>query len=152
MSNITIIEAKRTIEITKAFAQKSAKYGSPEYLELREARHDFPNFKVVTKVSKSNNGATKGITFAYMKSYIEKHDDEDHSIMKVFEELRGKSGDAESAMAPSLTYGEIKAWFFEQFPEIEDFHKERSARMDAIKKARADKREAEKRESMKRSA
>ncbi|MDD7121899.1 MAG: hypothetical protein PUH81_04325 [Clostridiales bacterium] len=42
MSNITIIEAKRTIEITKAFAQKSAKYGSPEYLELREARHDFP--------------------------------------------------------------------------------------------------------------
>ena len=106
----------------------------------------------MTKVSKSNIGATKGITFAYMKSYIEKHDDEDHSIMKVFEELRGKSSDAESAMAPSLTYGEIKAWFFEQFPEIEDFHKERSARMDAIKKARADKREAEKRESMKRSA
>ena len=35
-----------TIEITKTFAQKAARVGSPEYFELLEVRHNFPKFKV----------------------------------------------------------------------------------------------------------
>ena len=117
MTTMKINEKKFTIEITKTFAQKASRVGSPEYFELLEVRHNFPMFKVVVNQTKSKD-SFKGLTYEYMKKYIQTHDDENGSNMAVFMELRGKSEEADDAQAESLTYGEIKMWFLNTYPEV----------------------------------
>ncbi len=53
MSNITINNKARTIEINKTFAAASSKYGSPEYKELQDAPRDYPDFRVITVAQKA---------------------------------------------------------------------------------------------------
>ena len=132
MTTMKINEKKNTIEITKTFAQKAARVGSPEYFELLEVRHNFPKFKVVVNQTKSKD-SFKGLTYAYMEKYIKAHDDKEGSNMAVFNELRGKGDDAEGAMADSMSYGEIKLWFLDTYPEIKNFHESRADRIKAIK-------------------
>ena len=133
MTTMKINEKKNTIEITKTFAQKAARVGSPEYFELLEVRRNFPNFKVVVKQTKSKD-SFKGLTYDYMKKYILAHDDEEGSNMAVFNELRGTivEGDDE-LQADSMSYGEIKLWFLDTYPEIKNFHESRAERIKAIK-------------------
>ena len=75
MNTMKINEKKFTIEVTKSFAQKASRVGSPEYYELLEVRHNFPKFKVVVNQTKSKD-SFKGLTYEYMKKYIQTHDDE----------------------------------------------------------------------------
>ena len=133
MTTMKINEKKNTIEITKTFAQKAARVGSPEYYELLEVRHNFPKFKVVVNQTKSKD-SFKGLTYEYMAKYILAHDDKEGSNMAVFNELRGTivEGDDE-LQAESLTYGEIKLWFLDTYPEIKNFHESRADRIKAIK-------------------
>ena len=132
MTTMKINEKKNTIEITKTFAQKAARVGSPEYFELLEVRHNFPKFKVVVNQTKSKD-SFKGLTYAYMEKYILAHDDKEGSNMAIFNELRGKSTAADEAQADSLTYGEIKLWFLDTYPAIKNFHESRADRIKAIK-------------------
>ena len=132
MNTMKINEKKFTIEVTKSFAQKASRVGSPEYYELLEVRHNFPKFKVVVNQTKSKD-SFKGLTYEYMKKYIQNHDDEKGSNMAVFMELRGKSEEADDAQADSMSYGEIKLWFLDAYPEIKSFHESRADRIKAIK-------------------
>ena len=66
-----------------------------------------------------------------IEKYIMAHDDEEKSIMAEYKSLRGMSDEAEAACAESLSYGEIKAWFLKEFPEIAEFHKKREAMLAA---------------------
>ena len=132
MNTMKINEKKFTIEVTKSFAQKASRVGSPEYYELLEVRHNFPKFKVVVNQTKSKD-SFKGLTYEYMKKYIQTHDDEKGSNMAVFMELRGKSEEADEAQADSMSYGEIKLWFLDTYPEIKNFHESRADRIKAIK-------------------
>lgn len=132
MNTMKINEKKFTIEVTKSFAQKASRVGSPEYYELLEVRHNFPKFKVVVNQTKSKD-SFKGLTYEYMKKYIQTHDDEKGSNMAVFMELRGKSEEADEAQADSMSYGEIKLWFLDTYPEIKNFHESRADRIQAIK-------------------
>ena len=102
MTTMKINEKKNTIEITKTFAQKAARVGSPEYFELLEVRHNFPKFKVVVNQTKSKD-SFKGLTYEYMEKYIKAHDDKEGSNMAVFNELRGKGDDAEGARKASFS-------------------------------------------------
>ncbi len=122
---MTINSKRMTIEVTKAFAKKASKFNTKEYKELQSVRRDYPNFEVVVRTSKPNKNSYKGLTFEYMETYIKAHDDENNSIMKDFLDLRGQSEEAIEAMADSASYGEIKAWFFEQYPQIKKFHERR---------------------------
>lgn len=132
MTTMKINEKKFAIEITKTYAQKANRVGSPEYYELLEVRRNFPNFKVVVKQTKSKD-SFKGLTYAYMEKYILAHDDKEGSNMAIFNELRGKSTAADEAQADSLTYGEIKLWFLDTYPAIKNFHESRADRIKAIK-------------------
>ena len=67
---IRINEAKRELEITKAFANKANKYGTSEYDDLQKARRDYPKFKVVIRHTKKNVDGFKGLTLEYMEKYI----------------------------------------------------------------------------------
>ena len=122
---MTINYKNRTIEITKKFEKAASRFGSDEYNMLRQARNDNPSFRVVVIKRKASSKSFKGLTYDYMKKYIEAHDDESKSIISEFNDLRAKSADAEAACADSLSYGEIKVWFLNKYPEIKEFHENR---------------------------
>lgn len=139
--NITINAKNRTIEINKATATAAAKFGTEAYKLLQEARRDNPGYRVVTVAKKTAKPTFKGLTFDYMKKYIEKHDDAEKSIMAEYLFLRGESAEAKDVNADSASYGEIKDWFFETFPEIEKFHKDRETLLKKIEDQRKAKKE-----------
>ena len=87
----------------------------------------------------------KGLTYEYMEKYILAHDDKEGSNMAIFNELRGTivEGDDE-LQAESLTYGEIKMWFLDTYPEVEDMNKTVDDILAKAKKNREAKREAAK--------
>ena len=128
MTDILISESKKTLEITKTFAKAASRYGSEAYMELRSARNDFPDFRVVIrKTVTKKQTCFKGLTYAYMEKYIEAHDDEKGTAMKKFLDLRGQSDEAKEALAESCSYKEIKTWFLGQYTEINEFHSTRAA-------------------------
>ena len=128
-----INEKKNAIELSKKEAAAAAKFGSDEYKALQEARKDYPGFKVVTITRKSTakKESYKGLTYAYMETYIQKHDDDDQSIMAEYKMLRGLTEEAEEALAVSFTYLEMKDWFLKKFPAIAEFHKKRESLLAA---------------------
>jgi hypothetical protein len=123
-----INEKKMAIEMTKKFAAAARKFGTKQYRDLQEARRDYPNFKVVTVTRKATakKNTFKGLTYEYMKMYIEKHDDDDKSIMAEYKMLRGLTDEAEEVLAESFTYLEMKDWFLKKFPAIASFHEARA--------------------------
>lgn len=124
---MTINFHSNSIEMTKKFAKAASRFGSDEYKQLQEARKDYPTFKIVT-VSRNTTGKRetyKGLTYEYMEMYIQKHDDEEKSIMAEYLMLRGKTEEAKEALAESCTYLEMRAWFLAKFPAIANFHETR---------------------------
>lgn len=133
MTNITINDKKMTIEMTKAVANRAKKFNTVEYKDLQMVRKDYPNYTVVIKTStkKNNKNQFKGLTYNYMEKYIEAHDDDEQSIMNEYLDMRALSEDAKEAMADALSYGEIKAWFLDKYPQIKEFHTRRENLMVA---------------------
>jgi len=98
--------------------------------------------------------AFKGLTYEYMEIYIEKHDDEEKSIMAEFKMLRAEDDVSVAMDAESESYLVIRNWFLEQYPAVREFHEKREqvvgsirmkkeaeklARLEAAKKARREK-------------
>ena len=128
-----INEKKMAIEMTKKFAAAARKFGTKQYRDLQEARRDYPNFKVVTVTRKATNcqDTYKGLTYKFMESYIQKHDDDSKTIMAEFLTLRGMSEAATQNLLEPYSYNEMKTWFLKTFPAIAEFHKQCDARVAA---------------------
>ena len=118
-----INEKKNTIEITKTFAQKATRVGSPEYYELLKVRQENPSCTVEVKQTKSKD-SFKGLTYDFMENYIKNHDDAEQSIMAEYLDLRGLSEEAKVNLMDPYTYGDMKKWFLNKFPAIAEFHKQ----------------------------
>ena len=133
MTTITVSVRTHSLVLTKAFAAKAAIFGSDEYKMLQEARRDYPGYKVT--VGKAKNKEQKniyaGLDYTYMEKYIAAHDDDEKSIMAEYLMLRGKTDEAEEALAESFTYLEMKDWFLKKFPAIASFHEARAKLMAA---------------------
>ena len=127
MKTITISYTTNTIDITKKFAEAAGKFGSDEYKELQQARRDNPGFtiNVIAAKKKTTKNNFAGLTFKYMESYIEAHDNKEKTIMAEYLELRGKSNEAMEIGAESASIFEIKKWFLNQFSEIKEFYEKR---------------------------
>ena len=116
----------KTIELTKAEANKAGKYGTEAYEQLIEVQHNFPEYRLdIVKAKVKTNDGLKGLTFDYMESYIKKNGNEEQET--AFADLRN-AGDVMGVS--SVSYGQIKKWFLEQFPEIMAY----SQRIDSILK------------------
>ena len=76
-NNITINSKNNTIEITKKFVAAAKRFGTPEYEDLQSVRRDYPKYRIEVKTTAKKTDSFKGLTFSYMKSYIQKHDDEE---------------------------------------------------------------------------
>lgn len=119
MNNIRINEANKTIEVTKAFYKEASNFGTDEYKMLKEARTDFPTFKVIAKSAGKKNGTFKGLTINYMKTYIKDHEPDN---MKDFNILCGLDENGEKVeLAATATYGEIKSWFLKKYPVFNEY-------------------------------
>lgn len=127
MTNIKINNKNRTIEMTtKKFAAAASCYGTSAYKELQEARRDYPDYRVITKATRVKKvDKHKGLTYKFMENFIKKHDDESGSVMAEFNNLRATSEEAKDFGAEAVSYGEIKTWFFKQYPEFAEFQKKR---------------------------
>ena len=128
----------KKIEMTKTEAAKAGKYNSPEYNELAALMERFPTFEIViVKTNTKSVDHLKGLTYEFMESYIKDHKEE---LLTEFYELCGKDEKGKKLdFGIKLSYGEVRMWFLEQFPEIENFEarKKLDDKMDAIRKARA---------------
>lgn len=118
-----------TIEMTKTEANAASKYGSDAYKALKEIRVDFPTYRIVVKATSSKKqNAFKGLTYDYMEAYIEAHDDECKTKMQEFKTLRATDSD----LVTSCSYGEIKKWFLNAFPELDSPQKKAAEIMGNI--------------------
>ena len=96
----------------------------------------FPAFRIeVVKPSAKRTDHFKGLTRAYMKQYVESHDPKK---LADFYALCGldESGKKQE-LAAAASYGELKMWFLEQFPEIEQMSENIRRIMDRTREARA---------------
>lgn len=115
--------ARKVIEMNKAEAKAAGTYGTVEFEELANLRKEFPNFRIVTKASKSKDNM-KGLDTPFMEKYIKEHDDEDHTMLKEFYSLRGLDENGKKKQfAQAVPYGTLKQWFLTYFPEVADMNK-----------------------------
>lgn len=134
----------KVIEMTKVEAKKAGIVGTAEFDQLKELREAYPTFRIEVKASKSKS-TMKGLTIPYMKKYIEAHDDAEKTNMTIFNSLRGLDEDGnEIALARVATYGELKMWFLDTYPEVENMNKTVDDILAKAKKNREAKREAAK--------
>ena len=108
-----------TIELTKTEMKEAETFGSQMYKDLREARQDNPNYRVKVVSPGKKVDHHKGLTADAMKKFIQKHDDENQTILKEFYQLRGLTPEGkEDVFGCAVSYGELKQWFFAQYPEF----------------------------------
>ena len=128
----------KKIEMTKTEAVKAGKIGSEKYEELNTLMNRFPTFEIsIVKTSTKSVDRLKGLTYEYMEKYIKSHKAE---LLPEFYELCGKDENGKKKdFGLKLSYGEVRMWFLEQFPEIEAFEARQKLddKMEAIRKARA---------------
>lgn len=134
---------EKKIEMTKAEAAKAGKMGTDKYNELAALMERFPNFEIaIVKTNTKSVDHLKGLTYEYMENYIKAHNE---ALLAEFYEFCGKDEKGKKLQfGVKFSYGEVRMWFLEQFPEIENFDARKSLdkKMDEIRKARADRKAA----------
>lgn len=131
------------IELTKAEMKAAETFGSQMYKDLREARQDNPNYRVKVVTPSKKVDRHKGLSADAMKKFIQKHDDENQTILKEFYQLRGLTPEGEKdEFGYSVSYGELKQWFFVQYPEFKEMQDSVNKIMDEVRKQIASKKVA----------
>lgn len=123
MTNVRINNTNRTIEVSKSFYKKASIFKSEEYDLLKEARADFPNFKVVVKTAGKRKDNFKGLTLDYMKTYIEEHEEGTEILIHFYRHCGCDENGQEIDFAKKSSYGEIKKWFLKQYPIFTEYAK-----------------------------
>lgn len=105
-------------EMTKTEAKSAGKPNTDAYNTLLELMKNFPGYEIeIVKPASKKTDRFKGLDYNYMMDYIKSHNKE---LLKDFYTLRGLDENGKKVgMAAAASYGEIKMWFLEQFPEVE---------------------------------
>lgn len=116
----------KKIEMTKNEAKAAGKIGTEKFEELQSYMAKYPGFEILIKAPVKRKVEFRGLTYEYMRAYIEKHGGKDGKTMEEFNELialdkKNKVEGAEHLKAAS--YIDVKRWFLGEFPEIQE-HKE----------------------------
>lgn len=125
----------KKIEMSKNEAKAAGKIGTPEFEELRQYIAMYPGFEVQIKAPAKRKVEFRGLTYEYMKSYIQKHDNEDGKIMAEFNTLiaQDKKDKVEGAEHLEATgYLDVKKWFLAKFPEIKEYKEQHAKKVQDI--------------------
>ena len=125
----------KKIEMTTTEAKTAGKLNTTEYNTLLELMNNFPGYQIeIVKTAAKKVDRFKGLDYNYMTDYIKSHNEE---LLKEFYTLRGLDENGKKVgMAAAASYGEIKMWFLEQFPEIEGMGEKVNKIIEEIRKAR----------------
>jgi len=90
--------------------------GSPEYDRLQRAKADYPHYTVELRRIKKNpeKETYKHLNYAYMREYISRHPLAELRMAE-FEEKCLRAGKNDKP------FHRVRDWFFEAYPEINDF-------------------------------
>lgn len=120
-NGLKVLDTKKTIEMTKAFAKAAADPRSEEYALLQQVRRDYPRYKVTQRTIKHKKSQEHyaGLTYEYMETYIMSHGTMEERVknLKDFNELRMIAMCHSKARA----FPFIRSWFLDLFPEVEKF-------------------------------
>lgn len=111
----------KKIEMTKKEYNAIGRPESVEFQQYMTLKSVFPTFmiKVVTQKAKSSH---KGLTYPVMENYIQNSKRENiDEILENFETLKKE-----------VSTFEVREWFLDTFPEIEQAEKERRAKVEKI--------------------
>lgn len=116
MKAIVVDYAKSSIILSSAFVKKAFTPGTAEYQQLMAVRHDFPDFRIVTRQFKTNTKQEhyRGLTYDFMREYIAVHD---MAALAEFEDMVGIS----KCHSLPKRYPTIKAWFLRRYPDLAEF-------------------------------
>lgn len=116
MNSLRVDFENRKLVMDRTFAKNASEVGSAEYLKLQDAMNTYPSFSVIRKTIKQNPSREcyRGLTYEYMKKYIERHESADKRMEK-FQELLDLSA------CHSIRYPHIKKWFLNTYPEVAQF-------------------------------
>ncbi len=104
-----------TIVVSRLFATRAADPKYAEYRQLTDVQKYYPSYEVVVRtIQQPSNEHYKGLTYSYMEYYISTHERADERI-KEYNEIRLR------AQCHSASYGYIKKWFLQVYPQIDDF-------------------------------
>lgn len=120
-NNLRFEHETREIIITKRMEAAASKFGSEAYNYLIAARADYPDYKLVVKtVAKSATRIT--LNCAFMVKYIEKHDDENKTVMAAYEaEKKKMKKKDDTELADNYSFGNLRKWFLEKYPEVKNY-------------------------------
>lgn len=126
----------KTIELTQAENNAASKYKSDMYYALHEVRQENPTYTiVVTKKTTNRKSNYRGLNYQFMEKYIKAHDNENQTIMREFNTLRGKDNDELSELSLTASYVEIKKWFLGKYPAIAEYDQQISKILNSAKAA-----------------
>lgn len=116
------------ISLSAMEAKRAGKLNSDEFNELQALQKAYPGFKIeIVKASSKKVDHMKGLNLKYIETYIESHpkdiefDGVATSTKVIFNELRGLDANGEEiAFAVKFSFSEIKMWFLDTYPEIEN--------------------------------
>lgn len=120
-SAVKVKHTEGIIEMNTTFAKMIENPLSDEYALLQKLKMENPGFEVRTRKIKSNpnKDTYKGLTYAYMRSYIITHETEATrvDVLHKFDELILIS----QCHGKRLRYPTIKKWFLAKYPEVATF-------------------------------
>ena len=125
----------KKIEMSKKEAKAAGKIGTPEFEELKNYMAIYPGFEVQIKAPAKRKVEFRGLDYNYMRTYIQKHDDEDGKIMAEFRELiaQDKKDKVEGAEhLEAAGYLDVKKWFLAKFPEIQKYKEDHAEKVKKI--------------------
>ena len=125
----------KKIEMTKTEAKAAGKIGSEKFEELRKHMAMYPGYEIQIKAPAKRKVEFRGLDYNYMRTYIQKHDDEDGKIMAEFRALiaQDKKDKVEgSEYLEAAGYLEVKKWFLAKFPEIKNYKEEHQKKIEKI--------------------
>ena len=122
MTNILRIDhANKSLIMDKTFEKNSSIFGSRESQMLEEARRAYPTYSVARRQIKKNSNQEhyNGLTYEYMKWYIETHEKGEAltTVLAEFDELLLIS----KCHSKGKRYPTIKKWFLTQYPAVKTF-------------------------------
>lgn len=123
--HLVINHEKRTITMSRTFAEGAKNVGSQEYAALRNCKRDFPEYEILTRHIKrnSNKECYRGLTYEYMRQYIAYFDENVNEAMNEFNEKIIISE------CHSKRYPVVKDWFLEKYPKVKEFGMPKLAEM-----------------------
>ena len=125
-----------TIVMSQNEARKAGRFGTDEYEMLAKLMQQFPAFRIeVVKPSAKRTDHFKGLTRAYMKQYIESRNQE--KLVEFYTLCGLDESGKKQELAAAASYGELKLWFLEQLPEIEQMSESIRRILDRTRDTRA---------------